>query len=64
MQSETVTLSCMVGFENDLTQMIIMARRCVTNKIHMARSEVKVTIRVYTLCIGFSETCFCLRYGW
>ena len=33
-----------VGFENNLAQMIIMTRRCVANKNHVARSKVKVTV--------------------
>ena len=49
-----ITLSCMVGFENTLEQMIVMTRQCVINKNHVARS--KVTVHTY-LCIGFSEIC-------
>ena len=32
----TITLSCMVGFENSLVQMIIMAKQRVVNKVHVA----------------------------
>ena len=39
---------CIVGFENNLAQMIIMTRQCVVNKNHVARSKVKVTVRIYT----------------
>ena len=45
------------GIENNLAQMIIMTRRCVANKNHVARSKVMVTVRNYTLCINLSETC-------
>ena len=33
--------------------------RCVPNKNHVARLKVKITVRSYTLCIGFNETCLC-----
>ena len=36
----TITLSCMVGFENNLIQMIIMTKQYVMNKNHVSRSEV------------------------
>ena len=49
----------MVGFENNLAQIIIMIRRCVANKNHVASLKVKVTVRSRTLCIGFNETCLC-----
>ena len=52
-----MTLLCIVGFENNLAQMIIMTRQCVANKNHVARSE--VTVHTQTLCVGFSETCSC-----
>ena len=54
-----ITLLWIVGFENSLAQMIIMTRRCVANKNKVARSKVNVTVRTYTLCIDFSETCLC-----
>ena len=38
-------MSCVVGFENNLEQVIIVTRRCVANKNHVARSKVKVTVR-------------------
>ena len=31
----TITLSCMVGFDNNLIQMIIMTKQCVMNKNHV-----------------------------
>ena len=39
-----ITSACMVGFRNNLAQMIIITRHCVANK-HVARSKVKVTVR-------------------
>ena len=41
-----ISLLCMVGIENDLAQMIIMTKRCVANKNHVARLKVKVTVRI------------------
>ena len=35
-----ITSSCMVGFENYLALMIIMARRCVACKNYVAKSKV------------------------
>ena len=35
----TLFLSCMVGFENNLVQIIIMTKQCVMNKNHVLRSE-------------------------
>ena len=44
----TITLSCMVGFENNLLQqMIIVTKQCVMNKNHVVRS--KVCIQLITL---------------
>ena len=40
-----ITLSCMVGFENNLAQMINMAKQCVANGNHVTWSKVKVTVR-------------------
>ena len=40
----TITLSCMVGFENNLVQMIIMTKQCVMKKNHVIRSKVYVTM--------------------
>ena len=37
-----ITLLCMVGIENNVAQIIIMIRRCVTNMKHVARLKVKV----------------------
>ena len=42
----TIFLSCMVGFENNLVQMIILTKQCVMNKNHVVRS--KVYLRVHT----------------
>ena len=39
-----ITFLCIVGFENNLAQMIIMTRGCVVNKNHICRSKVKVTV--------------------
>ena len=39
-----ITKPYIMGFENNLAQMIIMTRRCVANKNHVARSKVKVTV--------------------
>ena len=57
-----ITLSYMVGFENNLAQIIIMSSRYVMNKNHVTRSKVKVRVRTLTLCIGLSETCTCLTH--
>ena len=54
-----ITWLYMMGFENNMAQMIIMIRRCVANKNQVARSKVKVTDGTLTLCIDFSETCSC-----
>ena len=54
----------MVEYENNLAQIIIMIRRCVTNKNHVARLKVKVEVSSYTLCIGFNETCSYLPITW
>ena len=42
---KTIFLSCMVGFENNLVQIIIMTEQCVMNKNHVVRSKVYVTDR-------------------
>ena len=49
-----ITLSCMMGFEYNLAQKIIMTRQCIENNRHISRPKVNVTVK---LCIGFSETC-------
>ena len=41
---QPITSSCMVEFGNNLAQMIIITKRYVTNKNHVARSKVKVTV--------------------
>ena len=60
----TITLLCMVGFGNYLVQMIITTKQYVTNKNHVVRSKVYVTVCTLTLCIYFSETCLCLPITW
>ena len=52
-----------MGFENYLAQMIIKARHCVLCKNHVATSEVKFTVRTYSLCIGLIETYLCLAHN-
>ena len=54
-----ITSSCILGLENDLTQMIIMTRQCVAYKNHVARLKIKVTAHTYPLCIASGETCSC-----
>ena len=49
----------MVGFENNLVQVIIMTKQYAKNKKHIFRSKVYVT-----LCIDFSETCAYLPITW
>ena len=39
-----ITLLCRVRFENNLAQINMMARQCVANKNHVARSKVKATV--------------------
>ena len=39
-----ITLLCIVGFENNLAQMIIMIRQCAANNNHVDRLKVKVTV--------------------
>ena len=55
-----ITLLSMLVFKNNFAQMIIMIRRCVRIKNHMARLKVKVTV---TVCIDFSETCLCSTHN-
>ena len=40
-------------------QMIITTRKCVSCKNHVARSKIRVTVHIYTLCICLSATCSC-----
>ena len=49
-------LLCIVGFENNLGQMIIMTRQCVSNKNHIASSKVKVIVCTLALFIGYNES--------
>ena len=60
----TIFLSCMVGFENNVVQIIIITKQCVMNKNHVVRSKVYVTVHTLTLCIDFSETCSYLPITW
>ena len=60
----TITLSCMVVFENNFVQLIIMTKQCVMKKNHDVRSQVYLTVCNKTLCIYFSETCSCLPITW
>ena len=39
-----ITKPCIMGFENNLARMIIMTRRYVANKNHVAKLKVKVTV--------------------
>ena len=61
---QTITWSCMVGFENKLVKMIIMTKQSIMNKNHVVRSKVYVTVCTLTLCIHYSETCLCLPITW
>ena len=49
---QPIILSCMVGFEHYLAQIIIMT-------MYVVRSKVKVTVCTSALCLGFGETCLC-----
>ena len=49
----------MVGYENYSAQIVIKTRHCVLYKNRVATSEVKFTVRIHILCVGFSETCSC-----
>ena len=49
----------MVGFENNLAQMIFKTRQCVLCENHVVTSKVKFTVRTYSLWIGFSVSCSC-----
>ena len=55
---QPLILSCMVGFKNDLVQMIINPRQCVLFKNHGAMSMVRFTICTYS-GIGVNETYLC-----
>ena len=39
--------------------MIIQPRQCVLCKNHVATSNVKFTVRTYSVCIGLNETYLC-----
>ena len=60
----TISWSCMVGFDNKLVQIIIMAKQSVMNKNHVVWSKFYVTVCTKTLCIDFSKTCSCLPITW
>ena len=40
----TIFLSCIVGFEDNLVQMLIMTKQCFMNKNHVVRSKVYVSV--------------------
>ena len=48
-----ITSSGMIGFENYLEK----SDKYVLCKSHVATSKVKFTVRIYSLFIGFTETC-------
>ena len=60
----TITLSCMMGFENILVQMIIMTKQCVVNKNRVVWFIDYAKVCTETLCIHFSETCSVLPVTW
>ena len=39
-----ITSLCMMGFKNNLAQIILKTKRCVACKNHVARLKVKVTV--------------------
>ena len=43
--AQPIILSCMVGFVNNLVQMIVMTRGCVASENHVTKSKVQVTVR-------------------
>ena len=45
----------MLGFINNVAQVIIMTRGCVANKNHVACSKVKVIDHTQTLSIGYNK---------
>ena len=49
----------MLGLENYLAEMIIKTRQWVLCKNYVATSNVKFTVRTYSLCIGLNETYSC-----
>ena len=51
-----ITWSSMLGFINNVAQMIIMTRGCVANKNHVASSKFKVIDHAYTLLIGYNKS--------
>ena len=48
-----ITLLCIVGFEDNSAQIIIMTRQCVANKNHVAGSKVKVNGQRHSLHLNF-----------
>ena len=40
----TVTLSCIVGFENNLVEMVVMKKKYVMNKNHVVRPKVYIKV--------------------
>ena len=43
-----IVLSCIMGFENNLAQMIIMTRQCIVYNNHVDRSKFKITVHTQT----------------
>ena len=41
-----ITSSCMIGFENNLAQMVIKTRRCIMNKNPVARSKINGIVKI------------------
>ena len=46
----------MLGFINNVAQMIIMTRECVANKNHVASSKCKFIDHTKTLFIGYNKS--------
>ena len=46
----------MMGFINNVAQVIIMTRGCVANKTHVASSKFKVIDYTQTLLIGYNKS--------
>ena len=59
---QPIMLSCMVGFENNVAQMIIMTRM-LQEQEPCCWVKGQGHIRHLTLCIGFDETCSCLTHN-
>ena len=53
----------MLGFINNVAQMIIMTRGCVANKNHVASSKFKVIDHTLTLFIGHNKSLLYLAHN-